>query len=397
MSLRASFLKHIAQTSELPMMLEIERAEGVYLYDKDGKEYIDLISGISVSSLGHGDASVINAVKDQAEKYMHTMVYGEYIMSPQVQLAEELCKLLPPKLNSVYFVTSGSEAVEGAMKLARRVTGRREIISCSNAYHGSSHGSMSLMSDTYYTRAFRPLLPAIKHIEFNKEQDLRKITHKTAAVFTETIQAEAGVIKPENDYLKKLRDRCHETNTLLVFDEIQVGYGRTGSLFAFEKYGIVPDILLLAKAMGGGMPIGAFVSSKKLLDQFTHDPMLGHITTFGGHPVICAAGLATLQKLTTTDLITKVEQKSLLFAEKLKHPLIHEIRRAGFLMAVDLGSKDMLDRLIHHAVEQGVIVDWFLFNETSFRIAPPLIITNEEILLACEKLLFALDKVNEIE
>ncbi len=390
---RQLFLNHVAQTSELPLMLEVDRAEGIYVYDTEGKTYINLISGISVSSLGHCHPAVVQAVKDQVDRYMHTMVYGEHVQSPQVELATLLTDQLPESLDSVYFVNSGSEAVEGAMKLAKRVTGRTKILSCKNAYHGSTHGSMSLMSDTYFTQAYRPLLPDVYFIEYNNEATLTDIDDHTACVVMETIQAEAGVIMPKDDFLKKVRQRCDEVGALLVFDEIQVGYGRTGSLFAFEQYGVVPDILLLAKAMGGGMPIGAFVASKAHMDTFSFNPVLGHITTFGGHPVVCAAGIATLKTLIKTDYISLVKEKAQRFLDQLTHPLIQEIRCAGFLMAIDLGSFERVQTLMKLLMTHGVITDWFLFNDKCFRIAPPLIITNEEIDIACQKILTVLDDI----
>lgn len=390
---RQLFLNHVAQTSELPLMLEVDRAEGIYVYDTEGKTYINLISGISVSSLGHCHPAVVQAVKDQVDRYMHTMVYGEHVQSPQVELATLLTDQLPKSLDSVYFVNSGSEAVEGAMKLAKRVTGRTKILSCKNAYHGSTHGSMSLMSDTYFTQAYRPLLPDVYFIEYNNEATLTDIDDHTACVVMETIQAEAGVIMPKDDFLKKVRQRCDEVGALLIFDEIQVGYGRTGSLFAFEQYGVVPDILLLAKAMGGGMPIGAFVASKAHMDTFSFNPVLGHITTFGGHPVVCAAGIATLKTLIKTDYISLVKEKAQRFLDQLTHPLIQEIRCAGFLMAIDLGSFERVQTLMKLLMTHGVITDWFLFNDKCFRIAPPLIITNEEIDIACQKILTVLDDI----
>ncbi len=393
-NLRQLFLSHIAQTTELPLMLEVECAEGIYLYSPEGKAYIDLISGISVSSLGHCHPAVVRAVQAQVTRYMHTMVYGEHIQAPQVRLAELLTAQLPSQLNSVYFTNSGSEATEGAMKLAKRITGRREIIACRRAYHGSTQGSMSLMSDDYFTRAYRPLLPDIQHIDFNCEYCLNKITERTACVVIETVQAESGVTLPRNDYLKKLRQRCNETDTLLIFDEIQVGYGRTGTLFAFEQYGIVPDILTLAKAMGGGMPIGAFVASRERMMSFANNPILGHITTFGGHPVACAAALATLQTLLTTNYIATVKKREQLIRELLVHPAILDIRSAGFLMAVEFESFDIVQALIKECLELGVIVDWFLFNNRCIRLAPPLIITEQEIRTACRKLLTAIDKVH---
>jgi len=323
---------------------------------------------------------------------LHTLVYGEFVLSPQVKLAALLAENLPDPLDSVYFVNSGSEATEGAMKLAKRFTGRYEIISCFDAYHGSTHGSASLMSDTFFTQPFRPLLPGIRHIEFNNEASLKKITEKTACVIVETIRGEAGIQLSKNDFLKKLRNRCDETGTLLVLDEIQAGCGRTGTLFAFEQYGIVPDILLLAKGLGGGMPIGAFIASKEVMKVLSFDPLLGHITTFGGHPVCCAAALATLEELIESDLISKVKQKEKLFRSLLVHPKIKEIRSAGLMMAVELESFEFVQVVIKECLENGLITDWFLFNDRSLRIAPPLIITNDEIKKACSIIIDAINK-----
>jgi len=382
-SLRQLFLQHVAQTSPFPMSLEIERAEGMHLYDSSGKSYLDLIAGIGVSCLGHRHPKVIKAVKAQLDKYLHTLVYGEFVLAPQVQLAELLARNLPNPLDSVYFVNSGSEATEGAMKLAKRYTGQAEIIAAKLAYHGSTQGSASLMNPTTFTQAFYPLLPGIQHIDFNCEQCLERITQKTAAVIVETVQAEWGVRRPWNGFLRKLRNRCTETGTLLILDEIQAGYGRTGTLWAFEQYGIVPDILLLAKGMGGGMPIGAFVASKEIMLSLTENPLLGHITTFGGHPVSCAAGLAALQTLLETDYIEKVKAKEQLFHELLVHPNIQEVRSAGLLMAVEIGDFEKVQQVIKHCLQEGLITDWFLFNDRSLRIAPPLIISEEQIRWAC--------------
>lgn len=388
-NLRQLFLNRLAQTSEFPMMLEVARGDGVYLYDPQGKSYIDLIAGIGVSSLGHCHPAVVQAIREQSEKYLHTMVYGEYVMTPQVQLAEALTNALPDQLNSVYLVNSGTEATEGAMKLAKRYTGRAEIISCFNAYHGSTQGSLSLMSDEYFSQAYRPLLPGIRHIEFNDDSHLAMITEKTAAVVIETVQAEWGIRKPENDYLKKLRERCTEVGALLVLDEIQAGYGRTGTMFAFEQYGIVPDILLLAKGMGGGMPIGAFVANQEVMRAFSNNPLLGHITTFGGHPVSCAAALATLEFLLSSDLIEQVKVKEQRFLAQLQHPNIKAVRSAGLWMAVELEDFDAVQNAIAKCLENGLITDWFLFNNRCLRIAPPLTITMEEIDEACGILLKA--------
>lgn len=391
-SKRQLFLHHLAQTSPFPLMLEVEKAEGIYLYDKEGKAYLDLIAGISVSSLGHRHPRVVEGVKAQLDRFLHTMVYGEYVLAPQVQLASLLAEQLPDPLGSVYFVNSGSEATEGAMKLAKRYTGRAEIISAQRAYHGSTQGSASLMWPKDFTRAFHPLLPGIRHIDFNCEYCLNRITERTAAVIVETVQAEWGVRRPEKGFLKKLRQRCDETGALLIFDEIQAGYGRTGSLFAFEQYGTVPDILLLAKGMGGGMPIGAFVASQEVMAVLSDNPILGHITTFGGHPVCCAAGLATLQTLLEEPaIIGEVKKKEALFHELLQHPLIKEVRSAGLLMAVDLDDNDKVMAVIQHALQQGLITDWFLFNDRCLRIAPPLLISEEEIRKACGILLEAME------
>ncbi|MEM1322614.1 MAG: aspartate aminotransferase family protein [Bacteroidota bacterium] len=389
-TIRQLFLQHLAQTSEFPLMLEVQRAEGIYLYDQEDRAHIDLIAGIGVSCLGHRHPAVVEAAKAQLDRYLHTMVYGEYVLAPQVELTELLAKQLPDPLDSVYLVNSGSEATEGAMKLARRYTGRPEIISAYKAYHGSTQGSVSLMSDPFFTQAYRPLLPGIRHLEFNCEAHLQRINRQTAAVVVETVQAEWGVRPPSNDYLKKLRRRCDEVGALLILDEIQAGYGRTGSLFAFEQYGIVPDILLLAKGMGGGMPIGAFVASRKLMQVLSYQPLLGHITTFGGHPVNAAAALATLKVLLKENYIAEVKAKEALFRELLVHPSILHVRSAGLLMAVELESFERVQAVIKHCLENGLIVDWFLFNDRSIRIAPPLIITRQEIQKACGILLEAL-------
>jgi acetylornithine/succinyldiaminopimelate/putrescine aminotransferase len=380
---RQLFLNHVAQTSTAPLMLEIERAQGVYLYSTDGKQYIDLIAGISVSNVGHSHPNVVQAVKAQAEKYMHLMVYGEFVESPQVLYARKLTQYLPAQLNNVYFVNSGAEATEGALKLAKRYTNRTGIISFKNAYHGSTHGALSVMGDETFKRSFRPLLPDVKHINFNNEEDLQQIAHHTAAVIVETVQAEVGIKAPTNNYLQKLRARCTETGTLLILDEIQAGMGRTGKLFAFEHYGIVPDILLLAKAFGGGMPLGAFVSSKEIMNTLTENPVLGHITTFGGHPVCCAAGLAAFETILSENLVEQVEQKGKLFEELLKHTKIKAVRRVGLLMALEFESFEQNKSIIDACIEAGVLTDWFLFAPHCMRIAPPLIITEQEIKTAC--------------
>lgn len=391
--LRSQFLRHIAQTSPSPLALEVSRAEGMYLYDPEGKAYMDLIAGIGVSGLGHRHPAVQAAVEEQVGRYWHTMVYGEFVLAPQVQLAQLLAQNLPGNLSSVYFVNSGAEATEGAMKLAKRYTGRHEIVACRHAYHGSTQGAASLMEPTTFTQAFYPLLPGIRHIEFNDPGSLDRITGQTACVIVETVQAEWGIRKPEDGYLTRLRKRCDETGALLVFDEIQAGYGRTGSLWAFESYGVVPDILLLAKGMGGGMPIAAFISSRAIMQSLTHNPVLGHITTFGGHPVSCAAGLATLRTLLDGPWIGQIPAKEALFRSLLVHPAIRELRSAGLWLAVELADFETVDAVVRACLGKGLLIDWFLFNERSLRIAPPLIISEEEIRWACRILVETIEEV----
>jgi 4-aminobutyrate aminotransferase-like enzyme len=388
---RQLFLEHIAQTSEMPMGLEIEKAEGVYLTDINGKRYIDLISGISVSNVGHRHPKVVEGIKNQLDKYMHLMVYGEYIQSPQVLLATLLTTLLPKSLGSVYFTNSGSEAIEGAMKLAKRYTGRTEIISFKNAYHGSTHGSLSIMGNEEFKNAYRPLLPDTRLIRFNNIDDINQITELTACLIVETIQGEAGAIVPEINFLKQLKKRCQETGTLLVADEIQTGFGRTGKLFAFEHFDFVPDILCLAKAMGGGMPIGAFISSREIMNSLTNNPVLGHITTFGGHPVCCAASLATLRVLLEENLIEQVEKKESLFRKLLIHPKIKSINGKGLLLSLEFENYEQNKAIIDRCILNGVITDWFLFNSNSMRIAPPLTITEKEIEMACNVIMECID------
>jgi acetylornithine/succinyldiaminopimelate/putrescine aminotransferase len=390
-SQRQLFLNHLAQTSEAPLMLEIERGEGMYLYDTENKAYMDLIAGIGVSALGHSHPSVLQAIHHQADKYLHTLVYGEFVLAPQVQYATLLTQNLPPSLNSVYFTNSGTEATEGAMKLAKRYTGRSEIVAMRNAYHGSTQGAMSLNSDDYFTQAYRPLLPDIKHITFDCDWCLHEITERTAAVFVETVQAESGIKGPSVFYLENLKKRCEAVGALLVLDECQAGLGRTGTLWAFEQYGIVPDILTLAKGFGGGLPLGAFIAPKDIMHTLTNNPVLGHITTFGGHALSCAAGLAMFKVLLETDLIQKVKEKEALFKSLLVHPKIKAVRSAGLWMAVELEDFDFLQKVIHSCLKKGLITDWFLFNSKSLRIAPPLIITETEIRWACAIILESLD------
>jgi acetylornithine/succinyldiaminopimelate/putrescine aminotransferase len=390
------FLKHLGQTSPNPMAIEIESAEGVYMYGPDGKKYIDLVSGVSVSNLGHHHKEITEAIKEQVDKYMHLMVYGEIIQAPQLKFAELLSQQLPESLNSVYLVNSGSEAIEGAMKLAKRITGRSQIISCKNAYHGGTHGALSIMGSEQYKTAYRPLLPDTALIEYNNIDDLQLITDKTAAVFIEPVQGEGGIVSPKNNYLDAVRKRCNETGTLLVFDEIQTGFGRTAKLFAFMKYEVIPDIMCIAKAMGGGMPIGGFVTSTERMSKLTYNPALGHITTFGGHPVSAAAAHAHLEYLVNhNELIESAEEKAVLFYSKLiNHPLVEEIRYDGLYMAVKLKSKNAIENILDLAAKKGVISDLFLFDSTAFRISPPLIITKEEIEIASNILLECLDELN---
>jgi len=374
------------------MAMEISHSDGNYLYDTKGKHYLDLIAGISVSNVGHRNPDVLNAIRNQADQHLHTLVYGEHIQQPQVLLAEAIAHTLPEPLTQICFVNSGSEAIEGAMKLVKRVTGRFEIMGFKNAYHGSSQGALSLNGDEYYKRNFRPLLPGIRQIRFGNPEDLKRINEKTAGVFVETVQGEAGVRKADAMYFKTLRQTCSDTGTLLVLDEIQTGFGRTGSFWGFLQYDITPDIIVMAKGMGGGMPIGAFAASEYHLSQFTFDPVLGHISTFGGHPVSCAASLATIKYLKNHQLIEKVKEKEMLFRDLLIHDSIIETRSAGLLMAVELGSFDKVLQTIRHCLEMGVITDWFLHCNSALRIAPPLTIRPEEIKFACDVIAIALNK-----
>jgi acetylornithine/succinyldiaminopimelate/putrescine aminotransferase len=381
--LRKQFLRHVAQTSPSPQLIEVARAEGVFFYTPEGKPYYDLVSGVSVNNVGHGNRAVVEAVQRQAADYMHIMVYGEMVERPQVEFARLLAETLPGPLDSVYFLNSGAEAVEGALKLAKRYTHRTEMISMRQAYHGSTHGAMSMMGapeGEEWKNAFRPLLPDTKAIRFNCVEDLALITERTACVLCEPVQGEAGVRPPKDGYLQALRKRCTEVGALLIFDEIQVGMGRTGEMFAMQKYGVTPDIVCLAKALGGGMPLGAFVSSQEIMSTLTHDPVLGHITTFGGHPVCCAAGLAAMKFLQENKVVEDVERKGALYEELLKdHPAVTEIRRAGLLLAVELGESEKLYRIMDLFIERGILSDWFLFCDTAFRISAPLVISDDEI------------------
>ena len=376
---RQLFLRHVAQTSDSSLQFEIERAEGIYFYNKSGKRYIDLVSGVSVSALGHGHPAVVSAVKAQAERYMHTMVYGEFVQSPQVSYASWLVERLPSSLDNVFFVNSGSEAIDGAMKLAKRFTGRGQFVAFKSAYHGGTHGALSILGDEKARSGYLPLLPGIQHIRFNKETDLKQIDEHVAAVIVEPIQAEAGIIEPRNNFLSRIRKRCNQVGALLILDEIQTGMGRTGKLFAFEHYGVVPDIICLAKSFGGGMPLGAFISSKEIMSKLTFDPPLGHITTFGGHPVCCAAGLAAQSVVEEDKLMDHALQMEKRYRQGLKHPLIKSVRGRGLFLAVVLDDEVDLPRFISNALENGLVIDQFLFSDNSFRIAPPLIITSEEV------------------
>jgi acetylornithine/succinyldiaminopimelate/putrescine aminotransferase len=385
------FLSHLAQTSPFPVSISVERAEGVYLYSPDGKKYIDFISGIGVSNIGHHHPHIVKAIKDQVDKHLHVMVYGEFIQSSPNLLARKLVTLLPPHLNCCYFVNSGTEANEGALKLAKRYTGRTEIISFKKSYHGSTHGSLSVSGNEVKKNAFRPLLPDVRFIEFSHIEDIKQITSRTACVIMETIQGDAGVRLPDKAFMKALRQQCTDNGALLILDEIQCGMGRTGSLFAFEQFDITPDILTIGKALGGGLPIGSFISSKEIMNVLTHDPMLGHITTFGGNPLCCASALATLEVIENENLLSTVEEKGQLIERLLNHPSIKEIRRKGLLFAIDFDSEERVNRIVQKAIHDGVICYWFLSHPYSFRIAPPLTISEEEIHEACRIILNAIE------
>jgi acetylornithine/succinyldiaminopimelate/putrescine aminotransferase len=391
MNHRQLFLQHIAQTSPEPIGIEMAGANGVYLYDHDNKPYLDLISGFSVCNIGHGHPQVVKAVQEQAAQYMHLIVYGEFIEAPQTTYAKMLADHLPPSLNCVYFTNSGAEATEGAMKLAKRVTGRSKIISFNKAYHGSTQGALSLMGDEYWRNAFRPLLPGIEHYDYNDNDVLHAIDAGTACVVMETVQAESGIVAPQPAWIQAIRKKCDEHGALLVLDEIQAGFGRTGSLWAFEQFGIIPDILLLGKALGGGMPLGAFIADRNMMQAFTHDPVLGHITTFGGHPVSCAAGKAALDVLLNGQYISRVKQYEALLLEKLVHPAIISRNHCGLWMSLQLGSAAFTRKVVHQCVKNGLITDWFVFAPDRIRIAPPLVITEEQLAEACERILQSID------
>ena len=390
----SDFFKYQAQTTEHPLAMEVSHAKGSYIYNTAGKEYLDFVAGVSANTLGHQPKRVNDAIKTQLNKYSHVMVYGEYAQNPATELCKLLAQNLPSTLSKTYLTNSGTEAIEGALKLARRVTGRSQLISCHNAYHGNTMGSMSVMGFEERKQIFRPLIPDVDFITFNNEADLEKITSKTAGVLLETIQGGAGFIQPENNFLKKVKQRCEEVGAIMILDEIQPGFGRTGKLFGFENYDVVPDVVVIGKGMGGGMPVGAFTASAEMMDLLSHDPKLGHITTFGGHPVIAAACLATLQELTETNLIAETLEKEALFRKTLVHPLIKEIRGKGLMLAAMTESPDLATEVILKCQEKGLILFWLLFEGCAIRITPPLTISNEEIIKGCGIILEAL---NEIE
>lgn len=390
---RRLFFQHVAQTSDAPLAIEIKKAKGSRLWDRQGKEYLDLIAGVSVCNIGHGDPSVIRAIKKQADHYLHALVYGELIETPQVEYARLLTDNLPPSLNMVYFTNSGAEAVEGAMKLAKRATGRAQIISFNKSYHGSTQGALSLLGDEYWRNAFRPLLPGILRMDYNTPAALQAIDRSTACVLIETVQAERGVYAPSPEWLHALRKKCDETGALLIMDEIQAGFGRTGTLWGFEKYSVVPDIVLLGKALGGGMPLGAFIARRELMGKLAVNPVLGHITTFGGHPVCCAAGLAAMKVLLKKDLPARIAKKEKLFRQLLQHPRIVGLRSAGLLIAVEFDTAATAKKIIDHCIAHGALTDWFLFAPHCMRIAPPLTISSKEIRKACAVIQAAMDGI----
>lgn len=392
MSLNEAFLAHLAQTGPHPLALDIVRAEGCHLYDRAGKRYLDLVAGLAVTNVGHRHPKVVTAIKEQCERYLHVIPYGEFIQEPQVRFAEKLTSLLPGSLNCAYFVNSGTEAIEASLKLAKRATGRPQVIGCRKSYHGSTHGSLSLTDNAEKRYRNLPLLPDTEHITFNAPEDLPLITVRTAAVVVEPVQGDAGVRIPDRSWMQALRRRCDETGAMLVFDEVQTGFGRTGKLFAHEHSGVVPDILVLGKALGGGLPMGAFISSRERMGLLTRDPVLGHITTFGGHPLPCVAGLAALEVLLEEHLVENAVRMGALFKELLVHPRIEEVRGEGLMLAVDLGNTDLVQRVVHGCLEQGVLGFWFLSCPTAFRVAPPLMISAEQVREAAQGIIRELSK-----
>ncbi len=394
MTKREQFYRYLGLPSFNPLELDIVKAEGVYLWDRDGKEYIDLVAGITVSNIGHRHPAVLDAIRKQLDQYLHLNVYGEFIQAPQVQLAVKLVSLLPSPLEAVYFVNSGSEAMEGALKLAKRFTGRTEIISFRNAYHGSTHGSLSITGHESLKNAFRPLLPDVAMATFNDRSDLEMISSRTACVVIEMVQAEAGIVRAEENYIRELKKICDREGVLIILDDVQMGMGRTGKLFSFEHYDFVPDILVLAKALGAGMPLGAFIASRNVMDTLASKPELGHITTFGGHPVSCAAAMAGLEVLTEGELIAEAEMKGRIFSEKLAgHPAVSAVRRVGLALGIDLSQVGKRNDFQQFSLEEGFVIDWYMFRPATFRLAPPLTITMEEIDKAINKVLAALDRL----
>jgi acetylornithine/N-succinyldiaminopimelate aminotransferase len=390
---RQVFLQHVAQTSSAPIGIEMVKASGIHLWDTDGKQYVDLISGFSVCNIGHSHPAVVKAVQEQAATYMHLIVYGEFIESPQVQYAKLLTDHLPATLNCVYFTNSGAEATEGAMKLAKRITGRSKMIAFNNAYHGSTQGALSIMGGEYWRNAFRPLLPDIHHYTYNDDSVIEAIDSSVACVILETVQAESGIKAPRKEWLQAIRKKCDEHCVLLVFDEIQAGFGRTGTLWAFQQFAVVPDILLLGKALGGGMPLGAFIADRKLMSTLTYDPVLGHITTFGGHPVSCAAGKAAFEVLMANNMIGEVKEKEKILQDELQHAAIVEKKCHGLWMSVQFKDAETNQKIVHQCVKNGLITDWFLFAPDRLRIAPPLTITGEELKQVCSMILQSIDEV----
>ena len=393
MNHRQLFLQHVAQTSPEPIALEIVSASGIYQYDVHGKEYVDLISGFSVANIRHSNTQVVEAVQKQAAAFMHLIVYGEFIEAPQVAYAKMLTDNLPPTLNSIYFTNSGAEATEGAMKLAKRATGRSKIIAFNKSYHGSTQGALSIMGDEYFRNAFRPLLPEVYHFDYGSNEVINAIDESTACIILETVQAESGITKPPVEWLQAIRARCTKTGTLLILDEIQAGFGRTGTLWAFEQYEVVPDVLLLGKALGGGMPLGAFVADRNLMQLLTHDPVLGHITTFGGHPVSCAAGKAAFEVLLNGKMIERIAEKEAILKTHLVHPAIISLNTAGLWASLEFESFEINKKIIHQCIAKGLITDWFLFAPNRLRIAPPLIITEPQLVDACKKIVEAINEV----
>jgi len=392
-SRKGDFLHYLGQTNPNPLGIEIERAEGIFLYGPDKKRYYDLISGFSVNNIGHGHPAVKEAIRDQLDRHLHVMVWGEYIQNPQIDYAKLLCQHLPDSLNQVFFVNSGAEAVEGALKLAKRQTGRSQLISFNKAYHGSTHGALSLLGSETFKTAYRPLLPDTRQLTFNSFDHLQEITERTAAVLVEPIQAEAGIIEPSSGYLQALRERCNEAGALLIFDEVQTGFGRTGSLFAFEQFDVVPDILVLAKALGGGLPLGAFIADREVMMSLTHNPMLGHITTFGGHPLSCAAGKAALKVIINNHLPDQARKNGEWMKQRLNHELILEKRGRGHLLGFRLPNAKSIERLFKRCIENGLLFDFYLFDPESFRIAPPLTITQAELEELLDLVIKSLDEI----